>query len=200
MTVQTVSNTPLRQCHARRHMTASVFMTYDAILAMAKSSPSYDPSDPLFFYGKVSTVANHNNRSRDIEHANIKILVTGGWLYPDEDQSRWKAGQWGTRRYQVIEHDCYAKEQSCPPLRYDPKTGNRIGERGSLGRGLMERNRRRRLLKTQADLGSVASGRTVTEDSDTVAVNGDGRFCHGQGSPQQEVLSRTVTEGSVISL
>ena len=146
-------------------MSASVFMTYDAVIAMAKSSSSYDPSDVLFFYGKISTVANHNNRSRDIEHANIKILVAEGWLLDDEKQPRWRAGQWGTRRYLVIEHDFYAKDHSCPPLRYDPKTGNRIGEQGSLGKGLIEINRRRRekrLLKNQGDLGF---GGTVTEGS-----------------------------------
>lgn len=173
------------QCHARRHMTASVFMTYDAILAMAKSSPTYDPSNGsgVIFYGRVSTIANHTNRSRKTEFDNIKILIRDGWLRPDGEQSRWKAGQWGTCRYSVCEHEEYLADYltSCPALKYDPQTGKRIGKCGKLGEGLVRANERRRDELRRKN-------RTATQDCVTVSetvtrscvTDGEKRLCHGR--------------------
>lgn len=120
------------RCHERRHMTASEFVTYDTIRAMAKSNKASSPED-LVFYGRLSTLANYTNRSINAERRNIESLVRKGWLIPAA-RTRWRAGRWGTNRYSVVEHEwyianatAYAQEPSqCPPYRYDVHTGKPV--------------------------------------------------------------------------
>jgi hypothetical protein len=138
--------TPTRgkfECHARRHMSAALYVTYDAVLAMAKSG-QYTPDAPLVFYGRMSTVANHTGRSRQTESDNMSRLVSMQWLLPLDDRQPQQedSGRWRSHMYQVVEHELYVKamklagKTSCKPFQYDPDTGERIGEPGVLLPGL----------------------------------------------------------------
>jgi hypothetical protein len=140
------SPTPTRskfECHARRHMSATLYMTYDAILAMAKSG-QYTPDAPLVFYGRISTVANHTGRSRQTESDNMSRLVSMRWLLPldDKQPQQEDSGRWRPHMYRVVEHELYVKamklagKASCKPFQYDPETGERVGEPGVLLPGL----------------------------------------------------------------
>jgi len=139
------------QCHERRHMTASEFVTYDTMRAMAKKNKASSPND-LVFYGRLTTLANYTNRSVETERINIKSLVKKRWLIP-EDYTRWRGGLWGTNRYGVVEHEQYVhayqyanKPCPCPPFRYDPETGKKTTKGNAPKFNLaefMERKRRR---------------------------------------------------------
>src|SRR5689334_18611298 len=120
------------QCHERRHMTASEFVTYDTMRAMARKNKASTAND-LVFYGRLTTLANYTDRSVETERTNIESLVERGWLL-DTDRTRWRDGLWGTNRYLVVEHKWYvahAKEYAetpseCPAYRYDPNTGEKV--------------------------------------------------------------------------
>ena len=129
------------QCHARRHLTAPEFMAYDAIVAMAKSAEGIGE---LIFYGKVTTVANYIDRSRETANTLMSSLERKGWLVADGEQQRWRGGRFGTRRYVVMEHDEFAEDHSCPPPRYDPQTGAKLGPKKTLASGLADHNAKRR--------------------------------------------------------
>lgn len=123
---------PQFRCHERRHMTASEFVTYDTMRAMAKKNKASTAND-LVFYGRLTTLANYTNRSVETERTNIESLVEKGWLL-DADRTRWRGGLWGTNRYLVAEHKWYVthakqyatKPTECPAYRYDPHTGERV--------------------------------------------------------------------------
>jgi hypothetical protein len=122
-------------CHARRHMTASEFRTYDTIRIMVMSGP-HDKDASLLFYGKLTKLANYNNTSPELEAINIASLIEKGWLLRMGKQ-RWRGGRWGTVQYILVEHDDYANIteymkksvpgwQACPPYRYDMETGRKL--------------------------------------------------------------------------
>jgi len=125
-----------RHCHARRHLTPSQYMTYDAMRAMAKA----EKNDPLLTcYAKVTTIVDRTSVGRTQTIENIKALVTKGWLIP-RDKIRWKAGQFGNNHYVVLDHDDYARYAArreddryefCPPFQYDAKTGEKL-EKGEM--------------------------------------------------------------------
>jgi hypothetical protein len=145
-----VKTDPEFRCHERRHMTASEFVTYDTMRAMAKSNRASTLKE-LVFYGRLTTLANYTNRSEETERLNIKSLVTKGWLIPAA-RTRWRRGMWGTNRFDIAEHDWYinnAKQYAddpseCPPPRYDPKTGEKI-VRGELKPALADFVQKRKM-------------------------------------------------------
>jgi hypothetical protein len=132
-----MSDTKAFQCHERRHMTASEFVTYDTMRAMAKSNKASTPGN-LVFYGRLTTLANYTNRSVETERTNIKSLIAMGWLI-SATRTRWRGGLWGTNRFDIVEHDYYVTNArhyaesfaACPPCRYDPQTGEKV-EKGEL--------------------------------------------------------------------
>jgi hypothetical protein len=122
-------------------MPGAAFKTYDAIKSQCKRQPDYT----LIWWGAAHTLANLNDRSIEQERQGIKWLVNDGWLEclaeVDEEayryvQPRFKGG-FTTYRFRVVEHDEWAKEDECPPLRYDPKTGKPIVKGGHVPDGLM---------------------------------------------------------------
>ncbi len=115
-------------CVARRHMRPAMFMTYAAMVAACKSKPGYEPGDPLIFWGQEHTLANLNNRNKHQESDAIDALKKAGWIVSlESEQGRFKKGQWTSKQYRVLEHDEYvATHGGCPPLRYDPLTGEKL--------------------------------------------------------------------------
>ena len=109
----------LKNCWARRHMTPSQFMVYDAMYHMTR------PPDRLCF-SSILGVANKTSLGRDTVIKCIKELVESGWLISDPDSSvRWKnTGRWANNRYTVVTHDEF--KGGCPPLKYDPDTGENV--------------------------------------------------------------------------
>lgn len=107
------------KCWARRHMTPLEFMVYDAMFHMAS------PPDRLCF-SSINGVANRTSLGRDSVIKCMKSLVAKGWLIPDPDQSvRWQnTGRWANNRYIVVTHDNF--KGVCPPLKYDPETGENM--------------------------------------------------------------------------
>src|ERR1700730_5423143 len=93
------------ECHPRRHMTASEYVTYDAMTAMAKTNKASTPND-IVFYGRLTTLANHTNRSVWTERQNIASLDKKGWVITAA-RTRWHGGMWGTNRYTMVDHEWY---------------------------------------------------------------------------------------------
>ncbi|HEY2393978.1 MAG TPA: hypothetical protein VGK22_22580 [Candidatus Angelobacter sp.] len=122
------------KCVPRRHMQAAMFMTYDAMVAMCKSAPDYEPGDELIYYGGTKKLANLNNRSAEQEGEALNALEEAGIIPVDAEQVRFRAGRWTTDKYRVVEHDEYVKTNTCPPLRYDA-TGKKL-KPGRLARAL----------------------------------------------------------------
>jgi len=75
-------------CHARRHMTPSQFMTYDAMRAMAKD----DGHGSRVCYARLTTITNHTRIGRSQNRDNISALESLGWLM-QEPRSRWRGGR-----------------------------------------------------------------------------------------------------------
>jgi hypothetical protein len=117
---------PPENCHARRHIRPAAFVTYDAAVAMCKSKPGYKLKDELIFYGELGTLANRNNRGTQQESEAIDSLVESGWFIELEERRRFR-GRFTTGKYRIVEHEEFAKTHSCPPYKYDPDTGERIG-------------------------------------------------------------------------
>lgn len=111
--------TPFVCSHARRHMGGAVFKTYDTMVAMAKSSPTWKPGDPLIFYGKIRpTLVNATNTSETQLYDHIEQMYKSGWAIPGERQ-RWPNGRLGTVRICLLTHDLHvAKGGACPPAKY----------------------------------------------------------------------------------
>jgi hypothetical protein len=109
-------------------MTAAMFKTYDAMVAMCKSGDDYESGDPLTFYGSERKLANLNDRSAEQESQALDALEKDGWIIAlDKEQGRWRKGRWTTRQYRVLEHDEYVTAHvGCPPLRYDEGTGEKL--------------------------------------------------------------------------
>ena len=103
------------KCRPQRHMSASEFMTYDAMMACARSKEARKDAkanDPFIFYGTMTTLANMNNRCRNVEGKNAGTLVKKGWLVRvlDRQQTNWK-GEWGTWQYIVYDHEAFERER-----------------------------------------------------------------------------------------
>jgi len=157
-----------------------MFMTYDAMVAMCKSGDDYEPGDELVFWGSEKTLGNLNNRSFEQESEALDALEEAGWIIPlEEDQTRWLKGRWTTKKYRVLEHAEYvAIHGDCPPLRYSPKTGEKL-KPGRLAKGL-EREWVRKLVglalpDTWADAvaDAIHRKRTATDTGNPVAAGTD---------------------------
>jgi hypothetical protein len=156
MTLPNKNDKPEFVCHAKRHMTASEFKTYDTMRVMIFSGP-HGKEDSLIFHGKLTKLANYNNTSVETENLNIKSLIKKGWLVRLGKQ-RWRAGRWSTVQYVFLEHDDYVNQtermrtaswQPCPPYRYDTDTGDNVAP-GKLKPGLaksMDSKRRAALVR-----------------------------------------------------
>jgi hypothetical protein len=149
-------------CRPQRHLTASEFMTYDAMMACARSKEARKDKttrDPFIFYGTMTTLANMNNRCRNVEGKNAGSLVKKGWLVRvlDRQQTNWK-GEWGTWQYILYDHEDFQREHDklhrrllppmdktltkadvwkwkhgvCPKFRYDDEGVLRIKKRTHL--------------------------------------------------------------------
>jgi len=117
---------PPEKCRPKRHMTASEFMTYDAMVGCAKSDPEWKEGLPLKFHGRLTTVGNYNGRGAEQEGENMTALEKKGWL-----ERLPRLGSHGrTRHYRVLEHAEFlaAHLGSCPPFKYDPATGDYVGD------------------------------------------------------------------------
>jgi len=134
MTTTTKIDKPDFVCHARRHMTAPEFRTYDTMRVMVMSGP-HEKDAPLVFYGTVTKLANYTNATTEVELRNIGSLIKKGWLIRMEKQ-RWRGGKWGTVKYLLVEHSDYTNATDhvkklsgitpCPPYRYNTATGEKM--------------------------------------------------------------------------
>jgi hypothetical protein len=137
------------KCHARRHMTASEFMTYDAMNAMANR-------DSGLCFASLVTIANHTNRSVKTEQVNVAALLKKGWLELEEKSRRRPGGEFTTNKYTVLKHDTLLRAEQalqhtiypdfCPLFKYDTVTGKKSGL-GKLKPGLSLANARKAMRK-----------------------------------------------------
>jgi hypothetical protein len=118
---------PPEKCHAQRHMSPSVFATYNAMLGHAKAGQNKraargEAAGELIFFGKLTTLANATNRSDETEGINVAWLEEQHWIVAkQESQRRWH-GDWSSNEYRVVEHGEYsAGHHDCPPYRYTPE-------------------------------------------------------------------------------
>ena len=144
------------KCVARRHIDASAFKTYDAMLAVAlrgakdrEEKGEWKPGDPLLFYGKATRLANMNDRNESVERDALAKLEHDGWIVctHEEQRRRKRAGTFTSNEYRVVTHDEYmaSNPDSCPPLRYDDN-GKPI-KAGKFPRSLRREAVRARLLR-----------------------------------------------------
>jgi hypothetical protein len=140
----------LLTCVARRHLDASVFVTYDAMLAVAtywqnQREAKGEPRGALIFFGKATRLADMNDRNESVERDNIKKLETLGWIVSTHDaqRRRQRAGTFTSNEWRVLTHDEFAAAHACPLRRYDDD-GNPI-KAGVRTRPLHKAN-----LRTQA--------------------------------------------------
>ncbi|MGB6250489.1 MAG: hypothetical protein WBF54_15340 [Terriglobales bacterium] len=142
MTTPSASSAPEKpHCHARRHMTPSQFMTYDAMKAMAKKPPF--PARPgaiihvdFVCYGQLITITNRTSIGKNQNRDNIKALVKMGWLIPIEEEGkpRWKSGRWANNKYIVLDHEQYERRAlrhedgyvRCPGFKFNEMTGENL--------------------------------------------------------------------------
>jgi hypothetical protein len=137
-------------CHARRHMDAE-FRVYDAMMAMAISGwnkaqatgqwpdgRAWKETDPLICYAKEYTLANATDLSTAQVANLIGKLEADKWAIPTTDKQRRRAGGvFTTFAYVMIPHEEYVPSNpgKCPPLRYNPATGEKL-KAGRLVKGL----------------------------------------------------------------
>jgi hypothetical protein len=108
-------------CVERRHLSGALFMTYNALRALAEKNRAESNTDELVVTVSYETLANMNNRNRSQEIKAMKKLVSLGWIVRlSEVQERYAGGNWKRNRYRVLNHDEFfqAHPDSCPPLRY----------------------------------------------------------------------------------
>src|ERR1035437_6338283 len=116
-------------CVARRHIDASAFKTYDAILAVAlagendrKKKGEWKPGDPLLCYAKATRLANMNDRNESVERDAIAKLEREGWIVctHQKQRRRKRAGTFTSNEWRVLTHDEYVtiNPNTCPPPRY----------------------------------------------------------------------------------
>jgi hypothetical protein len=93
--------------HARQFLGASVFKTYDAILALVKhiekdrkKKGTWKAGEPLIFTGSTQRLAEKNSTCRHTESRHIDRLVKEGWLVQIAGQ--WRDGGFGTKHYHVV--------------------------------------------------------------------------------------------------
>ena len=165
---------------AQRHTTASEYRTYDGMLAMSRSRKAKERMEreqnyDRLFYGKMTSLANRNNTTPEIESDNVKSLLLKGFILTERPQVHWSGGKWSTARYIVLTHEEYAEtvrkneqhrtecdakgikhtlpdwsDRVCPPLKYDPETGKRLQAAGKAKNANLARVNMRRRIK--ADL------------------------------------------------
>ena len=122
-------------CHVRRHLTPSLFMTYDTMRAMAKKpdfqmKPGAIIKTHFVCYARLTTICNHNSLSRNQNRDNIAALEALGWIIAEE-RNRFRGGQFGPNHYIVLEHDEYygqvlrhrAPYKLCPVFKYEMSSG-----------------------------------------------------------------------------
>jgi hypothetical protein len=118
----------LLTCVARRHLNAAVFVTYDAMLAVAtywqnQREAKGEPRGALIFFGKATRLADMNDRNEQVERDNIKKLEALGWIVSthEEQRRRRRAGTFTSNEWRVLTHDEFvaAHPDACPPRRYD---------------------------------------------------------------------------------
>jgi len=122
-------------CHVRRHLTPSLFMTYDTMRAMSKQ-PEF-PTKPcgiiklyLVCYARLTTICNHNSLSRNQNRDNIAALEALGWITAEE-RNRFRGGRFGPNHYIVHEHEYYYHRalrheppyKPCPGYKYETSSG-----------------------------------------------------------------------------
>src|SRR6266851_9139939 len=106
-------------CYARRHLTPSQFMVYDAMLHMGKKPPD-EPHAVRVCYATILTIANKTSLGRDRIIENINRLVGLGWLIPDDPGMRWRNGRWANNRYLVLDHEQYSQGAVVRPTSVAP--------------------------------------------------------------------------------
>jgi hypothetical protein len=106
-------------CFARRHMTPSQYVTYDAMIHMRGSAPN-----PPVCYAPIWKIANHSGLGRGTTINNIKALLDAGWLIPAPDSfERWSnSGRWVSKHY-VFRENVHDHCVECPAFKYDNETG-----------------------------------------------------------------------------
>ena len=94
--------------HARQFLTAPLFKTYDAIVALVKRVEKehkmkglWRVDEPLIFTGSEIRLAKKNGTSNHTEMRHIKRLVEQGWLIQIAGQRR-SDGSFGTKQYRVV--------------------------------------------------------------------------------------------------
>lgn len=144
--------TPTFTCVARRHLSASLFKTYDAMVGLAtywqnQREANGEPRGPLTFSGAAWNLANRNDRNESIERDNITNLEELGWVVAthEEQRRRSRTGAFATNEWRIIEHGEFvaAHPNSCPPPRYD-------AEGKPVKPGLQPRPLKKKLLRAQA--------------------------------------------------
>jgi hypothetical protein len=110
------------RCFARRHMTPSQYVTYDAMRHMRGKAPN-----PPVCYAPIWKISNHSGLGRDTTIENIKSLLASGWLMPAPDSfERFdNTGQWVSKQY-VLREDVHDHCPACPPFKYDDETGKNL--------------------------------------------------------------------------
>ncbi len=185
-------------CVARRHMDAE-FRVYDAMLAICKANQKEGAPLPTC-YAKTYTLANMIDRSMEQVRGALRKLENDGWivdLHPLA-QRRQRRGIFSTAEYRVLEHDEYVSShpKSCPALRYDPATGEKLkpGEATTaLGRYNIRKMAR---LAEMPDCWADAVREMLVEKADTgnpVAVADTGIPVPVESQPPQENLCRAAT-------
>jgi len=112
-------------------------MTYDAMLAMAMAGPPDPETGKRVCYAKLTTIVNHGSLGRSQTIANITALLERGWIEPKDKRERWRNGRWTNNQWLVLDHEEYERRarlprlskvyERCPPFRYDPEDGTKLG-------------------------------------------------------------------------
>jgi hypothetical protein len=160
-------------CGAQRHMEPSVFLTYDGMIAacMSKKDKAGNRAKPTAdheFWGRISNLANRNNRSDDTEFRNLAILEEVGWIIdknPEKKQGRKHAGRWDTVKYKVLHHVQWAAlKHDCPACRYDPDTGDQLAARSERAEKILETKDAKAAKKFFADFAAAHGLEIVRKD------------------------------------
>jgi hypothetical protein len=171
-------------CHERRHMTPSLYMTYDTMRAMAESHPQELKPHKIIrgnivCYARLTTISNHNSLSRNQNRDNIAALERLGWLIAEE-RPRFRGGRFGTNRYIVLTHEGYECRalrhdnhlyKRCPDFKFESSTGKLLHPSNGLPEQFTMSEYSDAAMSEYSDAAPCPSIRsTVSESSDTSLV------------------------------
>jgi hypothetical protein len=189
------------KCSARRHMSASAFMTYDAMRACIGNNRG---ANGLEYWRGPHLLANLNDRNVDSEKSGLKELESLGWIVKlNKGRKRFDVnGRLDPDRYRVLTHEEWmyheGKRKECPPAKY-VHDGERwqLVKHGTAAPGLRRANVRR-------VFGDALGFELPDLFLDAAAEAGlKRRTCTGNPvqddpfSPTQENLFKTYTENPV---